>query len=479
MVNPYRTPVSNRRRRSPRSSASSRFVRTADTLAEMAATATGYGNAYKAGRSLVNRIRKGIRGKARVKKEGPTKGYSGMTKYAGSIKKGKKFSKKVSKNGKLTEYGIASKGIQTHFEFRKVMTGSNVEGVFIGHTSLPGKQSGINFWRAIVKYLMVKLGIEVRDYGKLLFAYGFGNFDVISVGWYELVGQAQPYAQNITIGAATTFDQVAAELANAFATSSDLFNSSTPRLDFISYIPVNTPNPVPTARLAANFINLNCAKIACSTTSKLKIQNVTVETSTDNEADDVTRVPLQGRTYNCKGNNVEFKSNRNCLPGFFDGTDEVALCQTFTRANPSVIGGNVQNFYASGSGPTANLETPYYKTSEMPQAWELTNCNRTGKFNIQPGDIKVSTLHNNFTVSINYLFRLLYQSRMGKTATLGYNPKAGKTTALYLEKVVGKAPTINNSITLWTELEFKQSMCVIGNLNTYTIPITYQVDFAQ
>ena len=462
----YRTPISNRKRvRRGRSGRS-----TVDALAGMAADATGYGSAYRGLSKVAKTLFKGKSDKT----AGFTKrGYSGYTKYSGKLSKGKKYSKKISRKGQMTDYGITNKGIQTHFEFRKTMTAANVEGVFIGHTSLPGKQSAINFWRAIVKYLMVKLGVEVRNFGLRMFDFGFGNFDQIAVYWYENQTQAAPFPTIATINGATTFDNVCAQLANSFAVAGDSLSASTMKLDSIVYIPINTPNPSPTAKLGRGNINLNCAKIAISTVSKLKIQNVTVETAADNEADDVTRVPLQGRMYNCKGNNVEFKSNRNCLPGFFNSNDEVALCQTFTKADASIVGGNVQNFYDN------DTQTPYIKTTEMPQEWEITNCNRTGLFVVQPGDIKVSELSNKFTVSINYMFRLLYQARVGKTDTLGYNDKAGKTAAMYLEKVIGRAPTISNSIVLWTELEFKQSMCVTGKMNTYTIPITYQVDYVN
>lgn len=465
----YRTPTSNKRKRNRRSSTSSRFNGAVDTLAGMAADAGGFGSAYRGGKLAYSAAKKMFKGK-RLFPKAAVKGYSGYTRNAGKIKKGKKYSKKISVKGQLTDYGITNKGIQTHFEFRKTATGVNTEGLFIGHTSLPGKQSGINFWRAILKYLMVKATVEVRDYGKRMFDFGFGNFDQIVVYWYEAVEQAQPFPIIATINTNTTFDQVAAQLANSFAATGDLSGNAC-RLDSIVYIPVNSPNPELTAKLSRTTVNLNCAKIAVSTVSKLKIQNVTVEVAADNEADDVTRVPLQGRMYNCKGNNVEFKSNRNCLPGFFDASDEVALCQTFTKGTSSIFGGNTQNFYGEGT------QTPYYKTTEMPQPWEITNCSRTGMFTVQPGDIKTSTLNNKFTVSINYMFRLLYQLRVGRTGVLGYNPKLGKTAAMYLEKVVGKAPTASNSVTIWTELEFKQSMCVTGKMNTYTLPITYQVDF--
>lgn len=478
-MNAYRTPVSNRKRRRVSSPGSSRFVRGVDTLAEMAATAAGYGNTYKAGKKLVNRVRKSIRSKINAKqmKQIPSKKYSGYTRKAGNIGKTNRFSKKISKNGQMTEYGIANKGIQCHFEFRKTATGENVEGAFIGHTSLPGKQSGINFWRALVKYLMVKAGVEVRDWGKRLFEFGFGNFDVIGLQWYETSEQSTPFFTSIQVDVTTTFDKVAALLAQVFANAVGVpFDANTMRLDSIYYVPVNSPNPVATAKLGRCNVNLAQAKIAVSSISKLKVQNVTVEVAGDNEADDVTRVPLEGRIYNCKGNNVEFKSNRNCLPGLFDSKDEVALFQTFTKANATIIGGNVQNFY-DGTAASDNLQTPYYKTTEMPQAWELTNCARTGKFVIQPGDIKTSTLVSKFTVSINYMFRLLYQAGVGRTGKLSYSKNLGKTRALYVEKVIGKAPTASNSLTLWTELELKQSMCIIGKLNTYTLPITYQVDY--
>jgi len=48
---------------------------------------------------------------------------------------------------------------------------------------------------------------------------------------------------------------------------------------------------------------------------------------------------------------------------------------------------------------------------------------------------------------------------------------------VYLEKMVGRAPTADNAVKVWVELEFRQSVLIHGPAHNFTMPITYQVDF--
>ncbi len=45
------------------------------------------------------------------------------------------------------------------------------------------------------------------------------------------------------------------------------------------------------------------------------------------------------------------------------------------------------------------------------------------------------------------------------------------------KKVIGRKPTEQNSIKLWTELDFKQSVVVNTSASRYSLPIQFQVDY--
>ena len=96
----YRTPISNRKRvRRDRSSRSTRSA--VDTLAGMAADATGYGSAYRGGKLAFSTAKKLFKGKTNKTSGFTKRGYSGYTKYAGKLSKGKKFSKRISRKGQM------------------------------------------------------------------------------------------------------------------------------------------------------------------------------------------------------------------------------------------------------------------------------------------------------------------------------------------------------------------------------------------
>jgi len=409
--------------------------------------------------------------KAPTSKKG--KGFSGSSTLAGKIGRGKITSKRQKVNGKWTRFGLEKNGITLATEHRGEATLPNAESIIIGHTSMPSKVCAINMWRAIFKYCLYKMGCQVRDFGILMTNYDFRIGDVFKFVYYDSGVIAVASEIPVTIDAFSTFDSIAARFA---AELDDRLNSFDDRIESFLFEPSGTQN-----HWGGINLKLSNLKIAVGTKSSLKIQNVTVETNADNEADDVTRVPLQGMQYTCKGNNFRRKANNEILDGFYHPTNESTIFKGFTKSDGAQLAGTSVGYYNNSlvvGTPGNSVQTTFFKTSEMPKPHEITNCSTTKKFYIPPGGIRTSVLNTQFEMTLQSYYTLIYTYASTYNPVLQYNEKQGLCNAIFLEKVVGKTATESNSIKIWTETEFRQSTLVFGNASNFTLPITYQEDKA-
>lgn len=403
--------------------------------------------------------------RSRSKPKGRVGGYNMDVHNAGTAKSKKLGVKKTKVNGKYTEYGIAKLGITLATESRKTVQAD--EACAIGHTSMPGKITGINLWRALLKRFMLELKVVVKDYGIIMLQLGFVTGDIIRINRYPSGLADTTTSDTYTIDANDTLDEVAANLAAIY----DDISIVDDKFDSMELL------PQPTSRFPGINLNMVGLSVSVYTKSILKVQNVTVEVSTDNEADDINAVPLKGKLFGCKGNNFQMKSNRSLLSGLYNTFNEEALFGAFSKQNASIIGGTSVGYYGAAAGPANSDQTTFYKPAEIPKDWEIARCKTMGNVNIPPGGIKSSVLTKTFTMSFDYLARLLYGTTNLHNDRITYNDHQGFTNVMYLEKIIGKAYTASNKITLWTELEFRQSVLVHGGQSKWTLPITYQTDY--
>jgi len=460
-----RTPQSNKKRRYEKSSSRS----TSSGGLGMLLDAAEVGASYAAGGPVggaVTALEKAVKYTQTKNRSRSRVGFSGTSYLGGKLKKGRRTNKKVKRKGKYTAFGVAKKGITLATESRKTISGQ--EAILVGHTSLPAKRTAMNMWRALMKHLFLKMQVTIKDYGELVLNYGFAIDDKITFWYHE--NQENDLALNRVdklIIQTDTFDSVANHFYGHFAGIPDNYDD---RLVQLTYYPA-----------AGNIqkqqvtINLNTLKIAVTTKSTLKLQNVTVDTTANNESDDVTRVPLQGKLFHCKGNNLMRKVGNKILPGLYHTEDESAIFEAQTAASATFFNSN--GYYNGPGGGLSNNQTTFYKTSEMPKPHEIMNCQRSSKFYMGSGAIKSSVLSNTFEMTLPAFWKLIYTFASGLTNFIQYSEKLGKCNTIFLEKVIGKTPTDQNAVTLWTELEFRQSVLIFGHDSTFTAPITYQANY--
>lgn len=460
----YRTPQSNKIKRVKRgmsvSSAASSAIDALVSLADIASSSSP----VEAG---VKTVVHGARIASKVAKASQN-GGSRITKYGvgrfAGFSRTRRLNKRVKVKGKYTAFGIAKDGITLNFEKRTTKQAN--EAIVVGHTSMPGKVCAINLWRALVKRMMIALNVQVVDYGIRLQNIGFIAGDLFVINRY-IGGQINTTTSDtFTVTANMTIDGLAYLMAIFYDDDTQL---SDDRLDTFVFSPLST------SRYTGIVLNLVGMKVSVHTKSVLKVQNTTSEVSTDNEADDINAVPLTGKSYLCKGNNFVKKQNNQLLNGAFTQFNEECLFASYDKQNPTIAGSTDLGFY-DAVVPGRNTESTFFKPAEPPKFWEIQNCRRSGKISLSPGGIKTSVITSSYTMTVQSYFSLLYGMNNTNNNFLVYNEKQGFSKYMYFEKAIGKAATAQNSITLWMDLDFKQSVKVHGQAPRYTAPIQYQQD---
>jgi len=394
------------------------------------------------------------------------------TKSKGKKKAIKRNNKRVSKkrgrkgkgkSNKITLATLQKRGVTISYEKRKTTTAVNdTEAVVIGHTSMPSKVLTQILWRAIIKHILIKINYNVKDYGHGMVGEGFIAGDKFLIKYYDGFAVSSLSEIAFTVAADSTFDKMCNQFVVAFG-GSTLDDRSQERIDEVQFFPA-TGSKFPKTNL-----NLSGLKISINLRSLLKLQNITNETANDNEADDITRVPLIGKKYLVKGDNFMKKANSVGIDGLYTAENNDAIYASFTKQTPTTSG--PYEYYSATDNSTFN------KPSEPPKKYEIANCIKMENAVINPGAIMASTLTENVTFSLQWFYQFLYGTKAAITTQKSFDSRLGRTSVIYLEKVVGKKGTAANHIKLWTELEMKVSALVHGPYNLYTLPIQYQIDY--
>jgi len=376
----------------------------------------------------------------------------------------RKYIRKRRTNKKISGTTLAKKGITVQYEKRKTLVSTAAEAVVVGHTNMPSKFCAINMWRALLKFILLKAGVYIKDYSALMTAFEFKENDKITVLWFGTPQIETISKSEFIVTLTSTFDEVAFTFADRFGTDS-LDDRAGDRLNAIQIVPVAGSN------IPATIAEINTLKITVQTSSILKLQNVTQETAAADEAVDVTRVPLVGKEFITRGNNLVKKANSKLVSGAYATWNDDAIYGAWVKQN--VTSANDIDYWGAGN----TNDSAFKKPAEIPRKADFSNCISEKMTQMQPGEICVSKNVAYYTFGLNYYFKLLYTSGAAKKNTMNYESRLGKTKSFYLEKMVGRLSNTANEIKLWSELEVKQSVLVHGPYGQYTVPVQYQIDY--
>nr|QXN75696.1 MAG: capsid protein [Virus sp.] len=124
------------------------------------------------------------------------------------------------------------------------------------------------------------------------------------------------------------------------------------------------------------------------TTSTLKIQNRTINSSGNDTSEDVDNVPIFGKFYDISTNSTIFN----------DYSSGASSAQLTTDPDFGVL-------------PTSLAFLPVSTTSlykELPMQKQFAGCKKSGKSHLDPGEIKTSVLKDSFVFPLNLLMKKLF-----------------------------------------------------------------------
>ena len=342
-----------------------------------------------------------------------SRGGAGSYKKVGKLKKVKKVLKK-DKVTKLSAYGFNSTT-----EVSKVVSGPDC--VVVGHSTFAA--------------LALYRGALISMFKKF--------FNQRSI---DLIDVTEPI-KGITTGTTLTVTY----RAQGFGLATQVYTSgtSTSLLDLTNWWMATTrpwydqPNTVfVKVEISDSLMQLVNTKFNFAVRSTLKMQNRTTDSGGDQASDQIDVVPLTGKSYGGKGNQLlSRKSYQNNTTNFVDITGD--------RWWGTIIG-------STGSEPSL---------SEPPQPTQFSNCKKIGAVNISPGEISESVLSDNFTLSFNklhyYCTALSLAPNLPPTVPpINLTPRMiplGQFRAFFIEKLLNIAPaslTSNDEI----KLAFEQNL---------------------
>lgn len=367
----------------------------------------------------------------------------------GKVKANKRVKRtKFTKNGRYSTYALKNYGVSFSKEIRATTVDSLYECVALGHNSLPNKMTFQNVCRSLVKMMMSKLNVQIRDFSwTLVGTLGFTAGDLFRLNYYATAQAAGVTQTDIAIGANSTLE----DYSSAWATrlrdiTVSSGSTSSIRWDSFEFVPA----------AGSKFPRVNICiagmKVIIKTKSALKIQNQSVGSVGNDESDDVDNVPLQGKLLKAKGNNQWHITNRALLEQV--DLQNIMVGSYFTRSEgTSIVSNDFTNALVSAT-----------RISEPPKGHDIRNCVKEGKIRINPGAIQTSILYDYREIYFSQVINLLAYEQ-GLTLNLQtYNPKLGQCQVFWLEKVIGS----NTNIKLRYETNIEQSVACIPKFTNLT-----------
>lgn len=415
---------------------------------------------------------------------------------AGKVRATKKVSRKLSyrkKRGKgkgkkvKTQLGLTVSGVHSLEEHRFVskqdmVQGARYEAVQVGHTSLPQRPVLLAMCRALLKYCLKPI-VKVTEFSQLMCDTTAGNGtafranDGLRFAYYPNWNSNTLAFINVTVLATDTFETCVKKLYGlilGLASSGSINNIRWKQFEY---------DPDDTAvgnQYQWYTVPLNSLTVELHTKSAMKVQNRTVNiVGTEDDADDVDNVPINGYLYNCKGNNFLSKTQRTILKGIDSAAigggpntvnNDVILFEGSTKSTPTFA---VGDSYFTTSGISENT---FSKPAEPPKPYQIVNCKKAAKIRINPGGIKTSIVTTKTKTGFSYMLGILCGDNNGVGDLVQkYSAKTGYCNVMHLEKTIGSnaspvAIAAEVQLDIWCSVSAKA-------VNTTTNSVQFMVDY--
>lgn len=351
-------------------------------------------------------------GRKNVKKVGATyvKGFGAANSKSAGFFKTRKRIKRRDTYGKMLKNGVTVVS-----ETGSLLTSDYTR--YIGHTTMgPINNVRVMCFLSAIKVILKKMGVQVPDMNQQLTSIpnnGFVSTDFFALSW-----------RNSPVGGvgSQTF-QLSTRSMYTMATDYAAWYESVAAKDVILYEFHFVPDGVDTsstyARTSVQLVN---SRIHFDCKSTLKLQNRSVNSTGNDQTDDVDNVPLYGKSYEGKGTGSKT---------LWDGYTNLAS----------------NNYIADNVHGIINYNGTDQKSQEPLDPRIVVKATKTGKAHLDPGQIKTDVL----TFKGSYDFNKLLNTYMAIYTT---NPTdsslrdLGTFKFFGLEKMLEVYPYVDNVLTI-------------------------------
>lgn len=376
----------------------------------------------------------------RMRRQGgiPVKTPGGRTtfvKRTGAINSKSKGFFKTRKYRPSKREKSAVKGIEVTNERYKSLTTTS-QTLWCGHTAFAILDAYQTMWRTIVKQLSFKMGSGVKNFLELVTNYSVTAGDIFTVTY--TVGDGANLTVPYTVLGTTRWEDVAGAFFNAA-----VFRQEGIVLRHISYVPTTNPNP--TAQDSGpQRLDLEYSYITFYAKSTMKVQNRTINTLNNNDADDVDNSPLYGKIYGGGGNGMQSSSLSIGSPG------------------PSFIANEITG-YIEAPAPPDELQEPLHQLY-------FNYVTQKGKLHLDPGEIKTSTLTFKRNIHVNVLMKHFGATLGG--SSLKNRDSLGKFRIYAIERMIDTGSTQDLQVGL--EINSYINMSMYSRIPKKTQPLFYR-----
>jgi hypothetical protein len=351
---------------------------------------------------------------------------------------------------------FAAAGFVKKMEFGGQVVDSGRQVVYIAHSTMPAQQVTRVMISALLKKLLNIAQHRVKSEDEAIIQGQYYNSEVVFS--YKLRDGGIIQEQKFVVGTSTTLADLSQSVFAWIFGLSETVNLPGQFLVLRYFVEFGT---TVTARMLQAELDLTTVSFSFYSKSHLKIQNRTVNSDGNDQADDVDNVPLYGKFF-------DYNSNGTIYRDYNDPSTATSSAITTSPVYgllPSTIG--------------SDTSTKMYV--EVPDRTQFVGCQKVGKSNLDPGEIKTSTITTNCTFSMGKLITTLLARKPNSTQTTTGQPAynqiwIGKTRLFSWEKMINSvAMTAVNQFNLAFEHQLEIGCIVSVKRSNYTAPAIQQI----
>lgn len=388
--------------------------------------------AARTGYRLYKTLRPGTRGRKSY-------GSSPNSKSKGYFPKTKKV---TTKSDVFSSGGYVFKG-----EYGGVVVETGRQVVYLAHSTMPAQQVGRVFIAALVKKILVLANHTIKNSDEPILNGQYYKSELVLE--YKVRDGTVVSEQKFVINTTDTLFIVTDQIFQWFMLLAESANLPSQYLSLKYYVEFGT---LATARLLQAEIDLTTVSFEFYSKSLLKIQNRTINSSGNDQADDVDNVPIEGKCFDYISNGTIYRDYNT------PASNDVSAITTHP------IYGLLPSTIASDVG------TGMYE--ELPNRTQFVGCKKTARSHLDPGEIKTSVLNDRLVIGMGKLITKLF-ARKPNTGSTGRFQQTwiGRTRLFGWEKMINAvAMTETNQFNLAFEHQLEIGCLVKVKRSIYTAP---------